>query len=213
MRSNTEMFERGVADAEQDDLNLFYYQHYYHYRRGYDHARRQLRHLHDTAAGTFSVPRLLLVFAGVALGMLLLVFGLPWLQQNVGNGSQAGDETGQLLTASEQTPTRTPFPTAAPTITPTATLTPTVPPTPAPVLRVSGQAEVVNVGEAPLRARSAPGINAPIQASFPEGTQVTLEEGPVEVDGYTWWYLSDETGSGWSAASSTEGEVWLRALP
>src|SRR5690242_6777605 len=38
-----EMYERGVADAEQGDPHPFYYQHYYHYRRGYDKARRHLR--------------------------------------------------------------------------------------------------------------------------------------------------------------------------
>ena len=31
-----EMYQRGVADAERGELHPFYYQHYYHYRRGYD---------------------------------------------------------------------------------------------------------------------------------------------------------------------------------
>src|SRR5215470_7015826 len=38
-----EMYQRGLADAERGELHPFYYQHYYHYRRGYDHARRSLR--------------------------------------------------------------------------------------------------------------------------------------------------------------------------
>jgi uncharacterized protein YraI len=63
-----------------------------------------------------------------------------------------------------------------------------------------------------LLARSGPGTNEPVQARFTEGTQVTIVEGPVEADGYTWWLIEADNTNGWSADSSPEGLVWLEPL-
>jgi hypothetical protein len=80
-------------------------------------------------------------------------------------------------------------------------------------MRVDGQARVVNVGEAALLGRSKPDLEAPVQVRFPEGTILTVLEGPVEADGYTWWQVQDEQGnSGWSAERNLEGVIWLQPL-
>jgi hypothetical protein len=81
------------------------------------------------------------------------------------------------------------------------------------VLQVGSSAQVVNVGEAALLGRTRPGTDEPDQARFPEGTQVTLIEGPVEIDGYRWWFVESDNASGWSAERSQEGTVWLEPLP
>jgi hypothetical protein len=81
------------------------------------------------------------------------------------------------------------------------------------VLQPGSPAQVVNVGEAPLRARRGPSINEPVQARFPAGTQLTVLEGPVEADGYIWWRVEADGASGWSAERSQEGTIWLEPLP
>ncbi|HMQ34914.1 MAG TPA: SH3 domain-containing protein, partial [Chloroflexaceae bacterium] len=66
---------------------------------------------------------------------------------------------------------------------------------------------------APLRAREAPGLQAPIVARIPEGSEVTLRDGPAEADGYTWWQVEAEGAAGWVAAGSPEGVVFLEVVP
>jgi hypothetical protein len=200
MRSSNEMYERGVRDAEQDDLNLFYYQHYYHYRRGYDRARRRLR---QGGAGFFSPLRLLTVAA--ALVVIVLALNM--------SGVQLPDAPNPVADGAESSPTSNPSPTA--TARPTITPRPSSTPTPEPALRVGGRAAIVNVGDVPLRARVGPGIGQPVQVAFPQGAEVTIVEGPVEADGYVWWRIENELGTGWSAEANPEpgGPVWLQPLP
>jgi hypothetical protein len=102
--------------------------------------------------------------------------------------------------------------TAAPTRTPLFA-TPTPEPTAAPaVLRVGGGATIANTQGAALRGRQSPGVQAPVAASFKEGEQVRVLEGPVEADGFTWWRVEGANGAGWSAQQSKEGVVWLQPL-
>lgn len=195
------MYERGTLDAEQDELNLFYYQHYYYYRKGYDKARKRV--YRTSRALPFS--RSLLLFAAASIVVILLsAVGLQFYQ----GSSAPTDRTASVDAVSTRTPrpTRTP----APVITATATLTSTDILQPA--LRPGSQARVVNVGAAALLARSGPGTNEPVQARFVEGTEVTILEGPVEADGYTWWLIEADSRNGWSADSSPEGLVWLEPL-
>jgi hypothetical protein len=90
-----------------------------------------------------------------------------------------------------------------------------VTPTAQPVLRVGGRARVVNVGDAPLRARSKPGLVASnrIAARFPQGAEVTISAGPTRANGLIWWRIKGGAGEGWSAERSAEGLVFLEALP
>ncbi|NJK82073.1 MAG: hypothetical protein HC876_14780 [Chloroflexaceae bacterium] len=209
MDSSRDMYERGVADAEREDLNLFYYQHYYHYRRGYDEARRKLRHV-VAQPGRNALP-IVLGGGGVLLLVLALVF-LPSLSSL--SGSRRPVDMG-VVAEENLTTSPSPRPTEPPEITPVnqnvlepATLTP-----PPPVMQVGGRVQIVNLGGAPLRARSQPGIGFPVQTRLPEGSQATIAEGPVEADSYIWWRLESEAGGGWSAERSLEGVVWLQPVP
>lgn len=194
MPSNSEMYALGVEDAEQDDLNTFYYQHYYYYRKGYDEARRQMRGgLDMLRPGWLLAIVAALVVAGLAI----------WLLPTLGRSAVATVEPTALATA-----------TATP-IEPTLTPLPTPLPTPPPTMRVGGLARVVNVGDSTLRAREEPGLttSSRIVARFPQGSQVTVVEGPQVVDGLTWWKISGAEGEGWSAEKSPDGLALLDPLP
>jgi hypothetical protein len=204
MGSSEEMYALGVRDAEQDSLNLFYYQHYYHYRRGYDRARRNL-HKADVSP-RMVLMRWLPLVSVVLVGALLLVGGAfvfsHFSEANGPAASQPATSLSQTRTAALPTPTPSPTPTPLPT------------PTPEPVLHPGGKSRVVNIGSAALRARANPGLGQRVQASFSEGSQVTIVEGPVEADGYTWWRIEGEEGAGWCAEGNPEGgTTWLEPLP
>jgi len=202
MSSSDEMFERGKRDAEQDELNPFYYQHYYHYRRGYDKARRSIRHAPPGASQPSAVGRLPLLGFGllvlVALGAL--AYG-AWGRGDTGLSRSAGVRAVESPAASASIPTRIP---RVPTDTP---LPPTLPP---PVLQIQGAAQVVNLSGGPLRLRAGAGVKQKVVGRLPEGTEVKLLEGPVEADGYTWWRVEAGESSGWVAERSQEGVVWLQ---
>lgn len=196
MPSNSEMYDRGALDAEHDELNLFYYQHYYYYRRGYDDARRQLRR---GPGGGRVLPLLLigaLAFVAVAAGLWL--FG-P-------RGIAGGQPTAQPAVLATRPPRATP--TRVPT--PATTAEPTL--SPAPALAVGGRARVANLSGSPLRARETPGLSR-VVARIPEGSEVTLREGPVLADGYSWWRVESAEATGWVAERSPEGVVFLEPIP
>lgn len=188
------MYDRGAQDAEQDDLNPFYYQHYYYYRRGYDDTRRGMR------AGPGG--RRLLRLAPLALVLLVAFGGSLWLLGR----SRVTPEEPVVAAIPSPLPTRAIPPT--PTTAPTATLAPTT----APALGIGGRARIANLGGAPLRARETPGLS-PIVARIPEGSEVTIREGPVEADGYTWWRVEAGEISGWVAERSPEGTPFLEPVP
>jgi hypothetical protein len=138
-----------------------------------------------------------------------LLSGIYWLSQPAAQRTLGG----VAVFSGEPTPTRAPPPTIVPR-TPIATpvTVPTPAPTPtAPILQAGAQAQVVNVGNAALLVRGQPGTGQPVQARFPEGTQITIVEGPVEADGYTWWRIEADSISGWSAEGDPEtGTMWLQ---
>jgi hypothetical protein len=192
-----DMYQRGIADAERGELHPFYYQHYYHYRRGYDHARRQLRRPAIHWGGQSRWRRLAFVAAALLLigvGTFVALGGRSRLGVTAVTPSSV--PTVQARTAAQQ---RTPL---FPTITPS--------PSPEPlVLRVGGAAQIVNTGNQPLRGRAEPSLKAPAKVGFREGERVDILEGPVEADGYIWWRIESPSGAGWSAERSKEGVSWI----
>ncbi len=195
------MYERGVEDAAHDELNSFYYQHYYYYRRGYDETRRYMRRTGGDQPGPPQPHRrrllvgfIILVLAGIGLAVLL-----PMQRDNNADTENTPrieriPAAAESAVANVQPPTQTPPP----------------PPSPTPEgLYVGRSARVANVGATPLLARSEPGTQYPVQARFPEHMQVTIVDGPVVADNYTWWRVEGATGNGWSAERSQEGNLWL----
>ena len=203
MASNSEMFERGVQDAERDDLNTFYYQHYYHYRQGYDKARRRLRR--EPAPGVTRsgfLTRLLGLI--IAVGFLAAA-SLFLLNRNGVSALPASEASAP--TSAFSISTTTPSPTRrARTPTPEP---PTATPAPPPALRPQAFATVMNLSGSPLRLRASASTKGKVVGKLPEGTLVQILEGPVEADGFTWWKVQTPKVVGWAAERSAEGAVWL----
>ena len=96
---------------------------------------------------------------------------------------------------------------AAPTSTssapPTATVDPYAP-TPAPTgIAIGNYVQITGTEGDPLRIRSEPGLSGEPQFLGYDAEVFLVKDGPREVDGFTWWYLSapyDETRVGWAAA-------------
>lgn len=192
-----EMYQRGVADAEQGTLHPFYFEHYYHYRRGYNETRQR----HYWSGGNAG-PRALLV--RIALGVVVVAALSYGAYALIGPRPQPASSAAaptQRVTQRPLAAVRTPiFPTATPTVVPS--------PTPA-VLQVGARARVTNTQGRPLRGREAPSLEAPARVAFAEGEEVQLLEGPVDADGYTWWRIEGPSGNAWSAQQSPEGIMWL----
>lgn len=192
-----EMYQRGYADAQRGEVHPFYYQHYYHYRRGYDHGRRRLGLAppwrRSWSWGGFALLAALLLVAGG--GIVFLMRPRP--------------QSSPAVLATRSTPlvpvSALPVPTSTrPPLFPTAT------PTPAPLtLRPGGRAVVSPVVSSGLRARRDPDLSSPVQATFKAGTLVTILEGPIQADGYVWWRVESSAGAGWCAQGSPEGVIWL----
>ncbi|PMP81349.1 MAG: hypothetical protein C0183_12440 [Roseiflexus castenholzii] len=197
--SSEDMYERGVADAERGELHPFYYQHYYHYRRGYDQARRRMRRPFWT---TLLPGRHAVLIGGATLTIaLIVVIGGIWRNNEKTDAALlAMPATDTVVTATAR-PTRTPlFPTATPEATPEPVVV---------TLRVNGFAQVANTEGRALRGRAAPGLKAPVRVAFAEGERVRILEGPVLADQYIWWRVEGRAGTGWAAQQSLEGVVWL----
>jgi hypothetical protein len=193
-----EMYRRGVADAEHGEPHPFYYQHYYQYRRGYDRTRRRL----GLPGGFEDARRRRAQLVGLVVVLLALgAAGYVWRGRAQPSTARA-PETAPTSFAVTAVPTRTPI-FATPTLEPTAA---------APTLHVGGSATVANTQGAALRGREQPGTKARVTASFREGDQVAILEGPVEADGFVWWRIEGKAGAGWSAQQSKEGVAWLQPL-
>ena len=64
--------------------------------------------------------------------------------------------------------------------------------------------QIVDTGGLGLRLRANPGTGGAVQFVGQELELFTVVNGPVEQDGYVWWYLEspyDASRSGWAAAS------------
>jgi hypothetical protein len=89
---------------------------------------------------------------------------------------------------------------------PHASLTPSdVPPSPPEgEISVGAYVQILDTGGAGLRLRSEPGLDGQVLLLGSEAEVFEVKDGPVEMDGYTWWYLVgpfDETRRGWAVAN------------
>jgi hypothetical protein len=102
----------------------------------------------------------------------------------------------------------TPLP-ELPTDTPTPEVTPTFTPTPPPGTALAPGQPARVTAPAGLNYREAPAANATLIGQFGTGQRVTVLEGPVTADGFTWWRIDDGAGAaGWAAEGDGE-TVWL----
>lgn len=96
-----------------------------------------------------------------------------------------------------------PAPTGTSSAPPTPTIDPFAP-TPAPTgIAIGNYVQITGTEGEGLRIRSEPGLNGnPVFLGF-DSEVFIVRDGPREVDGYVWWYLTapyDETRVGWAAS-------------
>ena len=137
----------------------------------------------------------------VILGALILA-GLLILITVISIGWNTPPQTSDVGFAPAQL-TMISAPTATSSVPSTPTIDPFAPsPTPAGIA-IGSYAQITGTGGEGLRIRSQPGLTGEsVFLGF--DTEVFLvEDGPRELDGYTWWYLVapyDENRAGWAAA-------------
>lgn len=103
-----------------------------------------------------------------------------------------------VQTIARPTPTSTPLPTQIPGETEGSNGTVIVD-----EIQIGSVVQIFNTGGAGLRLRSNPGTSSSIQFIGEELEPFSVINGPVEQDGYVWWYLEspyDPSRSGWAAA-------------
>jgi hypothetical protein len=78
-------------------------------------------------------------------------------------------------------------------------------PTPQPgVMSLGAYVQIVGTGGAGLRLRDQPGLAGKVLILGSEAEVFRVEDGPQELDGYTWWYLVgpfDSERRGWAATN------------
>ncbi len=140
------------------------------------------------------------ILAALILGVVLTlsVLGLLWFSRP--SSISTGNSTAVLQVIR--------VPTSTPTL---VILTPIVlesttpePQTQVPELIVIGvNVEVQGTGGAGLRVRQSPGLSQRVMFLANENEVFLVNDGPTEMDGYTWWYLvspTDATRVGWGVA-------------
>jgi hypothetical protein len=71
------------------------------------------------------------------------------------------------------------------------------------VISVGSSVKVVGTGGDGLRLRDEPGLSGKVRLLGDETEVFNVSEGPLDLDGYIWWYLIgvyDETRQGWAVA-------------
>ena len=136
-------------------------------------------------------------FVLLALGAAALFFWMPPLL--------AANEPAEMALTVIPGPSSTPQPPTAsppPTSTATATISPLLPGE----MGVGSYVQVINTGVG-LNIRSQPTTSGDVEFLGYDSEVFIVRDGPVEADGFTWWYLVtpvDETRAGWAAATYLE---------
>lgn len=96
-----------------------------------------------------------------------------------------------------------PAPTSTSGAPPTPTIDPFATPTSPAGIAIGNFVQITGTEGQGLRIRAEPGLAGEFQFLAYDAEVFVVQEGPREVDGYVWWYLTapyDETRVGWAAA-------------
>ena len=132
-----------------------------------------------------------LALAGVLLLITAVAIGLTSARQPSDVGFAPADVT--VIPA----PTRTSRAPPTPTIAPFGTRT-----SPAGIA-IGNYVQITGTEGQGLRIRAEPGLGGEFQFLAYDAEVFVVQDGPREVDGYVWWYLSapyDDSRVGWAAA-------------
>jgi hypothetical protein len=131
----------------------------------------------------------------LAIGLLFLLFTRP--------SPRALIPVTAMVTVIPAPTAVPPTPTKAAVNTPTPTSA--VPPSPPPgVIAVGAYVQITETGGDGLRLRTDPGLNADVRILGAEAEVFLVQDGPRQVDGFTWWYLVgpyDATRRGWAVSN------------
>ncbi|MGA9532136.1 MAG: hypothetical protein WBR18_05420 [Anaerolineales bacterium] len=138
---------------------------------------------------------------GALVGSLALVLALVGWPLLAAPETAALDPVVSVIPFPSETLTPQPTGTADPTREPTAS------PTPPPALGSFSPGQLVQIvgtqGDG-LRLRSSPGLDGEILVLGLENEVFEVQDGPQQVDGYTWWFLVnpyDNSKRGWGVAN------------
>ena len=99
--------------------------------------------------------------------------------------------------------TMIPAPTGTSGAPPTPTIDPFASPTSPAGIAIGNYVQITGTEGQGLRIRKEPGLGGEFQFLAYDSEVFVVQDGPREVDGYVWWYLTapyDETRVGWAAA-------------
>lgn len=140
----------------------------------------------------------------ISLLLLAVVLGVIWFTRPGRQPVAASTAVLNVVALATSTPIP-PTPTPTQPVTPTPTLDPNIPPPPEPgTFGIGGYVQISGTGGDGLRLRVDPGLQTEVRMLGAESEVFIIRDGPVEVDGYTWWYLVgpfDETRRGWAVAN------------
>jgi hypothetical protein len=131
--------------------------------------------------------------------LFFVLLSILWLTRSPSSSDGLSTAVLNIIEAPEATDTsKELYPLASPT--PSDAL----PSPPAGEISVGAYVQILGTGGAGLRLRSEPGLNGQVLLLGSEAEVFEVKDGPVEMDGYTWWYLVgpfDETRRGWAVAN------------
>jgi hypothetical protein len=138
----------------------------------------------------------------IGLGAFLLILALGYFTRI---SSYARQPVTPVLTIIPG-PSATPLPTnrEVESTQPITTTSPSSPPSPEASVALGQFVEVFGTGGDGLRLRTHPNLSGDISLLVVENEVLKVEDGPIEGDGYLWWYLVnpyDNSKKGWAAAN------------
>jgi hypothetical protein len=135
----------------------------------------------------------------VACFLLMFGLGVAWLTRPPTTQTVVATAVLQVIHAATSTPTGSPASAGGPAA-PGEDL-----PTPPPgVIAPGAYVQVTGTGGDGLRLRDAAGLNGKVILVGSEAEVFRVQEGPQELDGYTWWYLVgpfDDQRRGWAVVN------------
>jgi hypothetical protein len=143
---------------------------------------------------SFLNPITLLTTLILLAGLILAAIAALTLGRNA---SPSGVSTPMVTKVAAPTETPEPQPTVLASPTPTSLFF-----LPDGVIGVGAYVKVTGTDGAGLRMRAEPGLSGTVNFTALDAEVFLVKDGPVDADGYTWWYLEapyDQSRNGWSA--------------
>jgi hypothetical protein len=141
-----------------------------------------------------------IVAGAFLIGFSLLCLVLIMLLATRKSPASAAEATAIFIVINAPTDTQ-----SAASLVPNSTGSPSEPPPPPEgVIAIGTYVQITGTSGDGLRFRAEPGLSSQVLLVGSEAEVFQVDDGPREVDGYTWWHLVgpfDETRNGWAVAN------------